>query len=335
MIFIIFDANFYSNKSLKIMKKYCLIIIGFLFFNNAFSQLSNLVFYNQEGNRFYVILNGVKMNSVAQTNVKITELPQPYYKVKILFEDNTLGEVDKTINFNAATETIFQIKRNQKNEWVVRWQSEVPIAQAAPVAPGQSVFIYNPYGMNPSMPSTSGNISTTTTTTTYGTPSENVNLNMSVPGVNMNVNVNAPNMNSTTSTTTTSTTTSSNHHGNSTKVNTHGGQHYSMPGYNGAVGCSWPINDQDFAHVKQSIASKSFDDTKLTIAKQVLISNCLFSRQVKELMLLFSFEANRLEFAKFAYGYTFDIGNFFLLNDAFQFESSIEELNQYINSYRR
>jgi hypothetical protein len=46
-------------------------------------------------------------------------------------------------------------------------------------------------------------------------------------------------------------------------------------------------------------------------------------------MLLFDFESTRLTFAKFAYKYTFDKGNYYKVNDAFQFESSIEELNQF------
>lgn len=325
------------------MKKYSLLIIGFLIFNAAFSQFSNLGFYNQEGNRFFVIMNGVKMNAEAQTNVKITDLPQPYYKVKIIFEDKTLGEVDKTLNFNPGTETVFQIKKNPKNEWVVRWQSEVPIAQAAPVAPGQTVLVYNPTGMNTTISTPAGNISstTTTTTTTNGNMpggNDNINMNMSLPGVNLNMNINAPNTitsGTTTTTTTTSSTTTSTDGNTTTIVAPPTQQVYSMPGYTGPVGCPWPISDQNFSNVKQSIASKSFDDTKLTISKQVIASNCLFSKQVKELMLLFSFEATRLEFAKFAYTYTFDTGNYFMLNDAFQFESSIDELNQYINTVKR
>jgi hypothetical protein len=63
----------------------------------------------------------------------------------------------------------------------------------------------------------------------------------------------------------------------------------------------------------------------------VISANCLFCSQVKEIMLLFSFEASKLEFAKFAYPYVFDQGNYFKLNDAFTFESSIEELNNFIN----
>ena len=94
------------------------------------------------------------------------------------------------------------------------------------------------------------------------------------------------------------------------------------------------MNDNDFQGVKQSISSKSFEDSKLTMAKQVLNSNCLFSSQVKEIMMLFSFEDTRLELAKAGYGNTYDIGNYYKVNDAFTFESSIDELNAYINSGR-
>jgi hypothetical protein len=67
----------------------------------------------------------------------------------------------------------------------------------------------------------------------------------------------------------------------------------------------------------------------------VIGTNCLLSSQVKEIILLFSFEETRLDFAKYAYGYTFDIGNYYQVNDAFKFESSIDELNTYISGFKR
>jgi hypothetical protein len=53
------------------------------------------------------------------------------------------------------------------------------------------------------------------------------------------------------------------------------------------------------------------------------------------MMHCFDFEATRLDFAKFAYGRTFDIGNYYMVNDAFTFETSIDDLNRYINGFRR
>lgn len=60
-------------------------------------------------------------------------------------------------------------------------------------------------------------------------------------------------------------------------------------------------------------------------------ANCLLSYQVKQIILLFGFEDTRLELAKYASGHTYDPGNYYMLNDAFTFESSIEELNNYIH----
>jgi hypothetical protein len=110
--------------------------------------------------------------------------------------------------------------------------------------------------------------------------------------------------------------------------------HAVLPGYNGPVGCPWPIGDEDFRDVKKTISEKSFDDTKLEIAKQVTSSNCLFAEQVKAIMGLFSFENTKLEYAKFAYRFTFDTGNYYKINDAFSFDSSVSDLNKFLQGER-
>ena len=146
----------------------------------------------------------------------------------------------------------------------------------------------------------------------------NIDVNMGGMGIDMNVNVNETY--SETHTTTTTTTTSG------------GGQdHYVMSGYNGAIGCPWPMDDNQFSDAMNSVSSKSFDDDKYTVAKQITGSNCLTADQVKRMMGELDFEDTKLEYAKFAYNKTFDIGNYYKLNDAFDFSSSIDELNEYIN----
>ncbi len=197
---------------------------------------------------------------------------------------------------------------------------------------------------------------------------DGVNMNVNMGGVNVNTNVNgtgngmnsSTNMNangintsnstngvntsnstitsSTTTTTTTTTTSSSNNNvaGNNQNqqrpIEHHQQQAYVLPGYSGPAGCPMPMSNENFSTAKNSISSKSFEDSKITIAKQIVGNNCLLCSQVKEIMKLFSFEDSRLEFAKFAYKHTFDIGNYYQLNDAFTFESSIDELNEYINN---
>ena len=54
--------------------------------------------------------------------------------------------------------------------------------------------------------------------------------------------------------------------------------------------------------------------------------------QVKGIMGVFGFEDTKLDFAKYAYERTYDIGNYYKVNDAFSFETSVEELNEYIQA---
>ena len=144
-----------------------------------------------------------------------------------------------------------------------------------------------------------------------------IDVNMGGMGIDMNVNVRETYTE--THTTTTTTTTSG------------GEDHYVMNGYNGAIGCPWPMDDNQFSDALSSVSSKSFDDDKVTVAKQITGSNCLTAEQVKRMMGELDFEDSKLEYAKFAYDKTFDIGNYYKLNDVFDFSSSIDELNEYIN----
>ena len=45
---------------------------------------------------------------------------------------------------------------------------------------------------------------------------------------------------------------------------------------------------------------------------------------------LFSFDSSRLEFAKFAYGHTVDRNRYFQTYNSFTFDSSVNELSEFI-----
>mgnify|MGYP001424608954 CR=1 FL=1 len=55
-----------------------------------FSQSSNIIFYNQDENKFYVVLDGIKQNTEPKTNVKILYVKKAFYGVEIIFEDENL-----------------------------------------------------------------------------------------------------------------------------------------------------------------------------------------------------------------------------------------------------
>jgi hypothetical protein len=320
------------------MKRSFLLIFITIIALQGFAQKTNLIFFTEQGERFYLVLNGVRQNSDPQTNVMVTDLPAPSYKIKIIFEDTQLGEIDKNLMFGQGTETTFCIKKNNKNEWAVRYMNEVPLAQAPAPPPERYVIVYGSPAPPPPPPSTVI-VSQTTTTTTNAAPVGGASVGISVNDNNapVNINMNVSGVSSSSSSTTTSTTSTiitSTAAPAPAPVPVEKPPVYEMPGYRGPIGCPWPMSPEEFSQVKNSIDSKSFEDSKLIIAKQVIDANCLLCSQVKEIMLLFSFEDTRLELAKYAYGYTYDIGNYYRLNDAFTFESSIEELNEYINGYK-
>jgi len=93
------------------------------------------------------------------------------------------------------------------------------------------------------------------------------------------------------------------------------------------------MSETKFNELKQSIVNVSFSNSKKHIAKQAVSMNKLSSKQISELVNLFDFESDKLEFAKYAYNFTIDKGNYFIVNNAFDFESSIASLNKYIGSF--
>jgi hypothetical protein len=342
------------------------LLILVFFGLNAHSQC-NAVFFSDGGEKFYVILNGLKYNEQAQTNVKVENLQPQAYAAKIIFENTMLGVVDDKVWLEAGKERTYQIRRKkirdngvEREVYVMKWMSETFITSTVQATSGYYpppvqtetqpvVQVVNPTPppVNTINPGINGTTSqtTTTTTTTYGStvaPSTGINVNL--PGCNVNMNLNDPFYYPSANTTVQQTQTT-------TTYNTPPIQPvqpvqplqplpppvnnpvYVMPGYNGPIGCPWPANSSDFQSMKRSISSKTFEDTKLQVAKQILNSNCLTTNQVKEIMDVFTFEDSKLNFAKYAYAYTYDIGNYYKVNDAFTFSSSIDELNSFISGH--
>ncbi|HBF88403.1 MAG TPA: hypothetical protein DDX39_07135 [Bacteroidales bacterium] len=90
------------------------------------------------------------------------------------------------------------------------------------------------------------------------------------------------------------------------------------------------FSSNDFMQLQSSISNVSFESSKLQIAKQAVGMNKVSSNQVAQIMQLFSFESTKLEFAKYAYNHVYDKSNYYVVNNAFSFSSSISELNQFL-----
>lgn len=94
------------------------------------------------------------------------------------------------------------------------------------------------------------------------------------------------------------------------------------------------MSARDFESVKEQIRKEWFESSRLVSVKTIISKNNFTTQQVKEMMLLFTFENNRLEVAKAAYRRTVDKQRYFELNDAFTFSSSRDELARFIRESR-
>ncbi len=211
----------------------------------------------------------------------------------------------------------------------------------SPTATGGSVGMnVNADGVNFGM---NVNVNETNSTNTGG----NVGMNINVDGVNMGINMNVPDMDvqtsGTTTTTTTTKTTTSSSSSSSSSTNSAVPTHTTRPSEPannqpsnattvGNGNCTRSMDAASFGKAKQSISSKGFDDTRLSTAKQVAKANCLTTEQIIEIMKVFGFDDTRLDFAKYAYDYCFDQNNYYTVGEGFSFDSSTEELNEYIET---
>lgn len=159
-----------------------------------------------------------------------------------------------------------------------------------------------------------------TQTTTINTPANNgMNINMNM-GEGTSIKMN---MGNTQQQTTTQTTIITNRAPQTAVVY--------VTGYSGKVGCTPPVSEQRFNQMINSVKNQSFSDDKQRVTKQIVKSNCMTVDQLVDLLNEFSFDDGKLDTAKFAYNYIYDVENYFKVFDVFSFSSSGEELEQYIN----
>lgn len=288
-----------------------------------------LTVFSETGDPFYLLLNGVRQNEAPETNVKITGLTQEAYSAKIVFEDEAYPEINKKylattgMDCAAPCNVTYRLRLTKKGDMKLRPFTFTSIATAKPTPPNTTVVNYNTTPMPP-IGTTVQVTETTTTTTTTGTGSTgtggvNVGVNAGGPGFDMNVTINDPTaaqmqQQQTHQQTTTITTTT-----------TGGGVQTAEP-----IVEDCRMGPGDFSQALSSIREKTWDESRLEMANQIARGNCLTAAQVRDIMGVMEWEETRLDFAKNAYGNCADQNKYYMVHDAFEWESSIKELNQAI-----
>lgn len=79
----------------------------------------------------------------------------------------------------------------------------------------------------------------------------------------------------------------------------------------------------------QTMRSRNFESTKLSIARDAISSGSILAEDLKRILQQFDFETTRVELAKYAYDYVCDKEHFYYIYDLFKFDSSVRELERY------
>lgn len=110
------------------------------------------------------------------------------------------------------------------------------------------------------------------------------------------------------------------------------GQQHSQNNYSNNYrnnGC----DENTFNEMYEMIKEKLFDSQKVEKAKTFAAKANFTSMQVKRICELMDYDSNKLEFAKYAYEYVVDKGSYFVVENAFTYKSSKDELEEYISKH--
>jgi hypothetical protein len=348
------------------MKKIYTLLSATLLSVMAFAQNSSLSFFTDRGEKFWILLNGVAQNAKPEANVKVDGLTEGFYRVRIVFQIDTLGEINQNVGIEGGKNDVYIIRKKNTpaafkktkgpnavdpkvyDRYVLRpFSTSENGGQPAPTA-NQDVIVYGQgeplnteevvHPINTSIQiQTSQTTTTTTTTKQKSAPANNnsggINFNMNVDpnsgnmNINMNgtgVNVQTNQQNNSTSTTSTTTTTSTTRNQSQTPA--------PSPAPARTTTVIRAMNSVDFDKAVAQIKAQTFEDTKMKVAKQVLKNNYMNCSQIKTIIGLLTYEESKLDFAKAAYERCVEKNNYYLLNDAFTYSTSVDDLNEFLES---
>lgn len=96
---------------------------------------------------------------------------------------------------------------------------------------------------------------------------------------------------------------------------------------------SCEVTDSEMTSIYITIKNAVYEDSKLTTAKRVIkAKECFLVSQIVELMELFSMDDSKLDFVKYAYDYTKDESNYYLIANEFKFSSSKSDFNNFLKT---
>jgi hypothetical protein len=287
----------------------------------------NATFFAEAGERFWIIIDGQRQNELPQARVEVVGLTKSTYRVKVIFDDDKLKSISQTIttrdfdekpvnstyvisNKHPITGRVGKMRLRLSSydeavapKPVAQVPEPVELREEAQIPPPAAAPAHVPTEVSKAPDMDNGQVTI------------NINLLSTNERHEANRGDRRPQTKSKQSEKTTQTPI------NPTPVPE-------------TPKCP-ELDDADFNVLLDQIKNQSFENTKLRIANNILLSNCLKVSQIKSILALFSFEKSKVDFAKSAYGRAVDPNRYFMLHDAFSFSASVNELNAHIEQQQK
>lgn len=295
----------------------------------------SLNIFSQNGDKFFLFLNGVKQNTTAQSNIRISGVPGMYYNVKIVFKDNKIAPIVKNnLSVSDADDVLmdatYRIRRDKTGKPKLNFYSMLPVKDNFVAPAGMYVQQFSKPAQD-------------VVSTPAAEPKKEVTP---VKGTITNIKITEGGSSTTKTTGKSSVSTGSTkkvaeNSKSNTDNATNSGKAVATAGKEEPAKTTtipenkkcngWPMGKGDLVAAKKAISEAEKEEEKLSAAQEIIASNCLLVSQVTEFCSLFKSEKSKLAFAKYAYKFTIDRKNYAEVNKALSLEKSKKELDKFIN----
>lgn len=313
------------------MKKHGLLILSIFLFQSFYSQKnSTITVFSEYGDQFYLSLNGEQQNDSPLTKVTVNNLDQDYYLALVTFVDESKGVLTQKamratdLDGNSSHVT-YVITVNRKGDQKLRFYSAAPVENQS--AQREIEVYYEDEPVQKVEEKKEDRVvydETVKTTTVIDTndPDEEVQLKIKVDGLDMDFRMNVGGV------VTEEKTEVRTEERTVTRIDETYESENDINIYKGEM----EITDVEFEEIKAAIINQDFSDNKKKILQQALNEEYVTADHVKGLMVLFDFEDDKLFVAKYCYSRCTEQNRYFIVNEAFDFEMSVDELDEYIKN---
>lgn len=330
----------------------------------------SLIIVSEQGDPFYLYLNGQKMNDTAVTKIRLDGLSGEYYTVKADFKSSAIQAITKRLylmddNFKMSDAT-YRIRKDKSGKArFVFFSMQTPNHQYKPEA-GMKVIYFN---RQDNEPTSEMNPASEKEKTPEGKREENSILT-NVKGATVSVpNTKAPETKAPAKKAETPTPQKEINQPEAAKekpknvsvadkaevkkevksetapaakkevkpaaakeAKAEVKKQDKAEAYPSKKCNDWPMMKADFLNARKSVEDAKTDKQKLAKAKEMAAANCLLVSQISDVSALITDEKMKLEFVQYAYGFTIDKNNYQRLEKLFTGADQIATFKKFYQS---